>query len=167
MLYYLHTIQELTDMKRLFALAIGLLCAFYADAQVTGNLLATFNTTTLAISGADSAITTNTGTAALYTGRIPRGSLLTLVAVVTETSGTSGGTIVPQGSIDGVNWVTLAAAQTAGNSASYTVTDSGTQNCAFIVMDDKNGFNYYRLFKTGSGTMADRFKAKWSYVSIK
>lgn len=98
---------------------------------------------------------TNTGNKVMTSSvRLPttNGKLNTTIsAVLTLISGTGAGTVVVQGSLDGVNFQTLAASQLQGaQTASYTITNVASQSCNFVVAGAP--FLYYRTLTTGSGT---------------
>lgn len=76
---------------------------------------------------------------------------VTISTVVTKISGTGAGTIVLQGSTDGVNYETVAASQLQGaQTASYTITNVASQVHLFVV--EKAPYLFYRTQTTGSGT---------------
>lgn len=72
-------------------------------------------------------------------------------AVVTKLSGTAGGTVTLQGSIDGTNYVTVKAAYLNGT-ATLSVSNVTTNTKIFVVTGSP--YKYYRLSYTGSGTMS-------------
>lgn len=72
---------------------------------------------------------------------------VTAQAVVTKISGTVGGTLALQGSLDGTNWSTIGSAATP--------TD-GTANYSF---NSTVAWYYYRISYAGTGTMSASFKA--------
>lgn len=103
---------------------------------------------TLTLSGAT---VTNTGTGTA-TAQFDGGyNQVSLVAKVTKTSGTLGGTATLQGSLDGTNYVTIPTATVVGGASTYTVTDTATQYINFVVTGSP--YKYYRLSWTGTGTM--------------
>lgn len=139
-------------MKRLFALAIGLLCAFYADAQTS------FLAGSTGTSGADSVVVTNTGTGYLYSKSFDRKSQNVFIqAQFTETSGTSAGTCTVEGTVDGSNWKLVTSTDT-NLSYSYTVTDVASQSIIFKIPSTDNAYTRFRLKYVGSGTMVNRMK---------
>jgi hypothetical protein len=72
---------------------------------------------------------------------------VTAGVVVTKISGTVGGTLALQGSMDGTNWFTIGSASTPSDaSANYSF------NTAVA-------WFYYRISYTGTGTMSASFKA--------
>lgn len=76
---------------------------------------------------------------------------ITVSAVITKISGTGAGTVVLQGSTDGVNYETLAASQLQGaQTASFTITNVASQVHYFVV--EKAGYKFFRTVTTGSGT---------------
>lgn len=77
----------------------------------------------------------------------------TIQANIVKVSGTVGGTLTLQGSVDGVNYVTAdTAAFVSDGSATYTATNSASQSKVWVI----NGSPYvwYRLSYTGTGTMS-------------
>lgn len=66
-------------------------------------------------------------------------------AVVTKVSGTVAGTVLLQGSIDGVNYKDIST-------DTLNLTDVATQSYLWTV--SANPYLYYRLAGTGSGTMS-------------
>ena len=88
---------------------------------------------------------TNAGTVTMTSARIDAAAQqTTIVYTFTKLTGTVAGSATLQGSIDGVNFVTVA-----GTSA-YTVTDVASQTASFVV--DKKPYLYWRVSTTGSGT---------------
>lgn len=102
---------------------------------------------------------TNTATITLTSTRVPSsagGSTLVWVAV-TKISGTVGGTITLQGSIDGTNWKAANTADTQTALATVTATDaSNTYHWRLT----GNPYPYYRVSWTGTGTMSASFTSK-------
>lgn len=72
---------------------------------------------------------------------------VTAHVVVTKISGTVGGSIALQGSMDGTNWSTIGSASTASD---------GTANYSF---NTAVAWYYYRISYAGTGTMSASFKA--------
>ncbi len=105
---------------------------------------------------------TNTGTATSTVTVKSVSGLVTIQAVFTKTSGTLGGTATLQGSLDGVNYVTIPTAATVAGASTYTVTDTATQSTIFTVKNQ--GYYYYRVSWTGTGTMVGNVT---SYLHIK
>lgn len=78
---------------------------------------------------------------------------VTIQANVTKISGTVGGTITLQGSVDGVNFVTCdTAAFVSDGPATYTATNSASQSKAWIVSGAP--YTWFRLNYVGTGTMS-------------
>lgn len=65
--------------------------------------------------------------------------------VITKISGTLGGTVTLQGSLNGVNFVAIP-------SQTYTATDVASQSAIFTL--DNSKYVYYRISWTGTGTMS-------------
>lgn len=102
---------------------------------------------------------TNTGTAYVSTVAVsPAPAVTTTIWVaVTKISGTVGGTITLQGSIDGTNWKALNTPNTATALATITATDA-TNTYHWIISGSP--MPYYRVSWTGTGTMSASFSAK-------
>lgn len=102
---------------------------------------------------------TNTATAFLSTVRLePASATTTTVWVaVTKISGTVGGTITLQGSLDGTNWKALYAINSATALATFTATDAS--NTYHWILTG-SPMTYYRVSYTGTGTMSASFTAK-------
>lgn len=134
----------------LFAGLVALLAAPKAKAQVY-SLLSPYSITSDTV--------TNTATAYLSTAAIsPAPATTTTVWVaVTKISGTVGGTITLQGSLDGTNWKALNQPNSATALATFTATD--TSNTYHWIISG-SPFVYYRVSWTGTGTMSASFTAK-------
>lgn len=103
---------------------------------------------------------TNTGTAYLTTrvlGNKANVTTTVIQVVVTKISGTVGGTISLQGSIDGTNFKALPTKETATALATITAADASS---TYHWRIDHNPYSYYRVSWTGTGTMAASFTAK-------
>jgi len=103
---------------------------------------------------------TNTGTAYLSTlvAVSPAPAVTTTIWVsVTKISGTVGGTITLQGSIDGTNWKAVNTPNTATALATFTATDASN---TYHWVISGSPFPYYRVSWTGTGTMSASFTAK-------
>lgn len=102
---------------------------------------------------------TNTGTAFLSTAVVsPAAAVTTTLWVgVTKISGTVGGTITLQGSIDGTNWKAVNTPNTQTGLATITATDA-SNTYHWIIQGSP--FPYYRVTWTGTGTMSASFIAK-------
>jgi len=140
-------------MKKLFILLFVGLVAFSAietKAQVY-SLLSPYSFTSDTV--------TNTGTAYLSTVSIsPAPAVTTTIWVgVTKISGTVGGTITLQGSIDGTNWKAMNTPNTATALATFTATDASN---TYHWVISGSPMPYYRVSWTGTGTMSASFIAK-------
>lgn len=102
---------------------------------------------------------TNTGTAYLSSVALTRVAAVTTTVwvAVTKISGTVGGTITLQGSLDGTNWKALNTPNTATALATFTATDA---NNTYHWVISGSPFRFYRVSWTGTGTMAASFTAK-------
>jgi len=102
---------------------------------------------------------TNTGTVYLGTVRLePAAATTTTIWVaVTKISGTVGGTITLQGSLDGTNYKALYAINSATALAAFTATDAS--NTYHWILTG-SPMTYYRVSWTGTGTMSASFTAK-------
>lgn len=140
-------------MKKLLIILFVGLVAFSANAQVYSlqNSLSPYTTIDTV---------TNSGT----------GTLTTLVAIsaapattttiwvgVTKLTGTVGGTITLQGSIDGTNWKAMNTVGTQTALATITATDAS--NTYHWILQG-SPMPYYRVSWTGTGTMTASFTAK-------
>lgn len=139
-------------MKKLTILFAGLvaLLAVETKAQVY-SLLSPYSFTSDTVA--------NTGTAYLSSVAIsPAAATTTTIWVsVTKISGTVGGTITLQGSIDGTNWKALNTVGTQTAMATITATDAS--NTYHWILSG-SPFPYYRVSWTGTGTMSASFTAK-------
>jgi hypothetical protein len=84
-------------------------------------------------------------------------SYSTVQVVVTKISGTVGGTISLQGSVDGTSYKALNTAETQTALATITATDASN---VYHWRLNGNPFQYYRVSWTGTGTMAASFTAQ-------
>lgn len=75
-------------------------------------------------------------------------------AVATKLSGTAGGTVTVQGSLDGTNFVTVKAAYIT--SSTLTVLNQTTTSKIFVITGSP--YKYYRLSYTGTGTMSVKIR---------
>lgn len=81
----------------------------------------------------------------------------TVWVAVTKISGTVGGTITLQGSIDGVTYKALNTLETQTALATVTATDASN---TYHWRLNHNPLPYYRVSWTGTGTMSASFTAK-------
>lgn len=101
---------------------------------------------------------TNTATAYLtIRGDQKNTSYTTIQVVVTKISGTVGGTISLQGSVDGTSYKALNTAETQTALATITATDASN---VYHWRLTGNPFQYYRVSWTGTGTMSASFTAQ-------
>ena len=99
---------------------------------------------------------TDTGTATLATGGFSVGSNLTIVVTATQLTGTSAGSAVFQGSLDGVTYATISTA--AVDSMTITNGATFTWNTKKV---DSDGYKYYRALFTGTGTSSTKVTGKY------
>lgn len=137
-------------MKKLLFMLIALVASASVQAQVA-SFLSPFNLTSDTVS--------NTATVFLTSPAIgPAPATTTTVWVgVTKISGTVGGTITLQGSIDGTNWKAMNTVGTQTALATITATDAS--NTYHWILQG-SPMPYYRVSWTGTGTMAASFIAK-------
>lgn len=101
---------------------------------------------------------TNTGTGTLTSPLLKSANAPTTIWVaVTKISGTVGGTITLQGSLDGTNWKAINTPETATALATFTATDASN---TYHWRLNSSPFPYYRVSWTGTGTMSASFTAK-------
>lgn len=101
---------------------------------------------------------TNTGTAyvSTLTALSKHVEQTTIQVVVTKISGTVGGTISLQGSLDGTNFKAIPTEETATALATITAADASS---TYHWRLKGNPFRYYRVSWTGTGTMSASFGA--------
>ena len=139
-------------MKKLFSLALICMLTFSAtvlpDKEVSAQ--------TSFVSQYSNVLDTITNTTAKYltlaTQPTSTNNILEIQFTATKISGTVGGTVVVQTSLDGTDWYT------AVGTASYTLTDA-TQTTVFKITDW--GAKYIRILATPTGTMSAQIKAKY------
>jgi hypothetical protein len=91
---------------------------------------------------------------------------ISIGVTVTKVSGTLGGTVTLQGSVNGVNYVTVPTSfietpntqtpYTTGGAATYTVPDYSAPTKIFTIIGSP--YVYYRVSYTGTGTMVGTIK---------
>lgn len=113
-------------------MAIGLL-SLTSKAQVP---------TLLSLAAGDTAVNTGTASKVIIASAGYQG--IAVQAKVTKISGTAGGTVKMQGSLDGTNYTDIGSA--------YTVTDVASQSTMFYVTGPLP--YYIRVLQTGTGTMS-------------
>lgn len=130
--------------KIIFLLALSA-SVFCASAQYTKNSVVALTTTAFGnaldtVDNTETHITTPVRISNFHTG-------VTAHVVVTKISGTVGGSLALQGSMDGTNWSTIGSASTPSDaSANYS-------------FNTTVGWGYYRISYAGTGTMSASFKA--------
>lgn len=139
-------------MKKFALLFVALVAfaAFESKAQVY-SLLSPYSFTSDTVA--------NTGTAYLSTVAVSPAPAVTTTfwVAVTKISGTVGGTITLQGSLDGTNWKAVNTPNTATALATITATDASNTYHWII---SGSPFKYYRVSWTGTGTMSASFTAQ-------
>lgn len=100
----------------------------------------------------DSAIITNTGTGSVRAYIAQNAKSICIQATYLKTSGTVGGTVILQYSLDGVDYTTIPGTD--------TLTLSNVDRQAKVWMIEGNPAVYYRLYATGSGTQVGRLKGR-------
>lgn len=94
----------------------------------------------------------NTGVKNQYTPQISGFvDILTFQYVITKISGTVAGSLVLQGTIDGVNYVNIGSA--------VTPTDVALQSGVFALTS--HNYITYRISYTGAGTMSAKLNGFW------
>ena len=110
-------------------------------------------------SGFTSDTVTNAGTTYLESVLLTRSAATTTTVLVnvTKISGTVGGTITLQGSLDGTNFVAINQIDTTSALGTFTAADASARYHWII---SGSPFLYYRVSWTGTGTMAASFSVK-------
>lgn len=138
-------------MKRLIAIIVALaaFAAIETQAQV-GNFLSPYSFTSDTV--------TNTATVYLTSPTLiaAPATSTTIWIAVTKISGTVGGTITLQGSLDGTNYKALNTVDTQTALATITATDA-TNTYHYRLAGAP--FPFYRVSWTGTGTMSASFRA--------
>lgn len=140
-------------MKKYIILLFVGLVAFSANAQVYSlkNSLSPYAVI-------DTVTNSGIGTMTTLDAITPAPAVTTTIWVsVTKISGTVGGIITLQGSVDGTNWKAVNTPNTQTALATITATDA-TNTYHWIVSGSP--FPYYRVSWTGTGTMSASFGAK-------
>lgn len=121
-------------MKKLLSIVCLFLLVGYSNAQVV----------TAMVKSAVTMTNSTAVTATLNTNYVTEN--LSIQAVVTKSTGTIAGTVQVAASLDGTNYVDLAA-----TTSTLTLTDVATNTAVFNYT--KNNYLYYRVSFTGAGTM--------------
>src|SRR5688572_28394298 len=140
-------------MKKLILILFVGLVAFTINAQVysSQNSLSPYVPS-------DTVTNTGTGTLTTLSAISPAPATSTLIWIsVTKLSGTVGGTITLQGSIDGTNWKAMNTVDTQTALATITATDAS--NTYHWILQG-SPMPYYRVSWAGTGTMSASFTAK-------
>ena len=117
---------------------VGMICSTMAQTA-----------TTMPLAAGDTAV--NTGTASKVIKATAGYSGIVVQAKATELTGTSGGSIKMQGSLDGVAYEDIGS--------SYTVTDVASQTKTFYILAPLPV--YIRVLQTGTGTMSSVLSVKY------
>lgn len=121
-------------MKKVLSIVCLFLLVGYSNAQVV-----------TAMTKSAVTMTNSTAvTATLQTNAVAEN--ISIQAVVTKSTGTVAGTVQVSASLDGTNYVNLAAA-----SSTLALTDQTTNTGVFVYTN--NNYLYYKLTFTGTGTM--------------
>lgn len=139
-------------MKNLIGVILLTLCAIVGYSQPrTHNLLSVFSITR------DTVV--NTATITLTSPRVGSGGTVaaTVYVSVTKISGTVGGTLTLQGSVDGTTFKAINTPETQTALATITATDATN---TYHWRLNSNPFPYYRVSWTGTGTMSASFIAQ-------
>lgn len=142
-------------VKYAAVLAFILMASFGVQAQ-SSVLQSLYNTGTTHEVGDFATVTatrdtvTNAGSGALLSKRIAGPGAITIQVNVTKVSGTVGGTITLQGSLDGTNYKALNTEETQTALATITATDATN---VYHWRLSKSPFIYYRVSWAGTGTM--------------
>lgn len=137
-------------MKRILTLTLGI--ALIAGMTLTSQAQTTANVLKSTPTHVPTDTVVNTGVKNQYTTPISGfADVLTFQYVITKISGTVGGSLLLQGSIDGTNYVNIGSA--------VTPTDVALQSGTFAL----TAHNYitYRLNYTGAGTMSAKLNGYW------
>lgn len=138
-------------MKKALILFVGLVAFLTSSAQVPADFRSVYNLTSDTV--------TNTATQYLQSPLLsPAPATSTTIWIaVTKISGTVGGTITLQGSVDGTNFKAINTVDTQTALATITATDA-TNTYHYRLAGSP--FLYYRVSWTGTGTMSASFTAK-------
>lgn len=103
----------------------------------------------------------NTGTKYMTSQKIG-GNIKSLAVAVTltEISGTTGGTLTLEASLDGVTWYPLY--QSYSDTTTFTPADVATQAFRWLISPSEGfGDTFVRVKYTGTGTMSTKISAKY------
>ena len=134
----------------LFAGLVAFLATSFTVSAQTADLKSVYSLTSDTV--------TNTATVYLTTPVLRGADAPTTIWVaVTKISGTVGGTITLQGSLEGTNFKAINTPETQTALATITATDA---NNTYHWRLNSSPFTYYRVSWTGTGTMSASFTAK-------
>lgn len=94
----------------------------------------------------------NAGTTSHVKLLVAHYATVTVATVITKVSGTVGGSVALQGSIDGINYYAISGA------SNLTLTDVASQGTLWTLTNSP--YSYYRVLSTGTGTMRAVVTAK-------
>lgn len=138
-------------MKKIFLLAsLCLMVATATVAQTADSFKSPYSVTTDTV--------TNSGTAYLTIACNTKYEKAVIVAIVTEISGTTAGTLTLKGSLDGTTYVALTDTTAVPEIETETPTDVTTAQPFVWVID--NLYPYLQVHYAGTGTMSAQFSAK-------
>lgn len=137
-------------MKRIVLMLVATVALVTAHAQVA-DFKSVYNLTS------DTVI--NTATQYLQSPALSSAAATTTTVWVgvTKISGTVGGTITLQGSLDGTNWKAVNTVGTQTAMATITATDA---NNTYHWILQGSPFQFYRVSWTGTGTMSASIRAQ-------
>jgi K+-sensing histidine kinase KdpD len=137
-------------MKKIALMLVGVIVALAASAQVA-DFKSIYNITRDTV--------TNTATIYLQSPALSSApaTTTTVWVSVTKISGTVGGTITLQGSLDGTTYKAINTVGTQTALATITATDAS--NTYHWILQG-SPFTYYRVSWTGTGTMAASFTSQ-------
>jgi hypothetical protein len=136
-------------MKKLFLMS-AIMLTIGVSAQVTGPKLTYASVGNLLSTPIHLPTDTITNSVSKSQFAIVNGSNVhfTIQSTLTKISGTVAGTVKPQGSVDGINYVDIEG-QTA-----FTLTDVASQTCSFVILSSP--YQYYKVLVTPSGTQSTK-----------
>ena len=142
-----------------FLLVAGVQTQSKAQANTVVSMVSQYGNTT------DTVV--NTGTKYLYNSVAIGGfqKVVTVAVHLIEISGTTGGTITVEASLDGTNYYPFYVGRDSStaitNSYTFTPADAATNDFRFSLFDFRE--RWVRVKYTGTGTMSDKISAKILY----
>lgn len=149
-------------MKKIFLISILMLSVLAGTVKGQSVIQSLYNTGTTHFVSDLNTVTAvkdtvvDTGSGALFSKRIGGAGAVTIQVNVTKVSGTVGGTISLQGSLDGTNYKALNTEETQTALATITATDASN---VYHWRLSKSPFLYYKVNWVGTGTMNATFTA--------